>query len=62
MTKDFLAGLRSGLFNPVVYHAPPSTGYAGYGSASAAYAGHHVHAAGYRGHRAYAIGYPVGYA
>ena len=63
LTSGFLSGLRSGLFNPVVYHAPPSGSYyAGYGAHTAPYAGHYVQPQGYFGHAGYAIGYPPSYA
>jgi hypothetical protein len=57
----FLSGLRSGLLNPVVYHAPPSTGYAGYGMHAAPDVGHYAHTHGYWVHPAYATGYPPAY-
>lgn len=62
LSSSFLSGFRSGLLNPVVYHAPPSTGYANYGSYVPPYAGHHFHAGGYPGHHPYAIGHPAPYA
>ncbi|NRO97355.1 hypothetical protein GWC77_15635 [Paraburkholderia sp. NMBU_R16] len=62
LTSAFLSGLRSGLFNPVVYHAPPSSSYAGYGAHTAPYAGHYVQLQSYFGHAGYAIGYPPSYA
>ncbi|TAM92149.1 hypothetical protein EPN42_01690 [bacterium] len=58
----FLKGFRSGLLNPVVYHAPPSPSYAGHGAYTQPYIGHHVHAGGYSGYHPYATGFPAPYA
>ena len=59
---SFLKGFSSGLLRPVVYHAPPSTSYAGYGAYASPYVGHHFYGGGYAGHHPYAIAYPAPYA
>ncbi len=60
--SSFWKGFTSGLLKPVVYHAPPSSGYADGGAYHAPYAGHHFYAGGYAGHHPYAMGYPPSYA